>query len=99
MSVDELMWVISDALGCARRPALLDDQCDYCSLHGDDWPCEEPHRIALALAPLVEAREREARAEAWDDGFNAATDVVPEDVWFGPWSRTRNPYRDEESDA
>ena len=51
------------------------------------------------IAPLIEARVREARAEAWAGGFNAATDVVPEDVWFGSWSRTRNPYRDEESNA
>lgn len=36
---------------------------------------------------------RKARAEAWDEGHDAATDAAPEDVWFGAWSFTTNPYR------
>ena len=87
----------------------------HCETHDEPWPCSPAKACAsflmtcefpdvreallAAVAPLIEALVREAQAEAWADGFNAATDAVPEDVWFGSWSYTRNPYRDEESDA
>jgi hypothetical protein len=50
--------------------------------------------LAAALAPVIEARVREARADAWDEGFQAATDETP--TGYAPgWSDEDNPYRGE----
>lgn len=63
------------------------------------WPecCRDTYSLAIeevaaALAPVIEARVREARADAWDEGFQAATDETP--TGYAPgWSDEDNPYR------
>jgi hypothetical protein len=53
------------------------------------WQPTQPH-----WDPAVCELIREAQAAAWDEGHDAATSAAPEDVWFGAWSHTHNPYRD-----
>ena len=99
--MDELTRAIVEALGC---DVTMDDEGDYyCSEHGDylhhTGQCLEPLRIAAAIAPLVEAQVRDARAEAWDETAEEAYGWG----WLHDWALTdvkeRNPYRDEESNA
>lgn len=57
----------------------------------------EPH--------IMEARERQAaefdrwlaevKADAWDEGHDAATDEAPDGVWPDAWIDAHNPYRQE----
>ena len=80
--MDDLTRAIVEALGCA---ATLNDDGDYrCAEHGD-WidefeRCPEGTRIAAALAPVIEARVREARADALTDAADAWTQ--------GAWAST-----------
>ena len=73
--MDEWTRAIAEALGCERvnerdswagRP--------YCAEHGYLWlsdtdTCPTTERIAAALAPLIEARVREARAQGSADAY------------------------------
>lgn len=36
-----------------------------------------------------------AKAEAWDEGWEAAVDEAPGDIWFDEWTHDANPYRTE----
>ena len=44
---------------------------------------------ADAIMPLI----RRIQAEAWDAGFEKATDLTGEDFWSDTWSDDHNPYR------
>lgn len=35
------------------------------------------------------------KAEAWDEGHDAATDAAPDGVWPDAWIGAHNPYRQE----
>ena len=63
--MDDLTSVIAEALGCEREPPGKGHRCeDYCRKHFTPWLiCERrSSRVAAALAPLIEARLREAQA-------------------------------------
>lgn len=72
--MDELTRVIAEALGCEDRSDAKGDY--YCREHGEyldhNGRCPEATRIAAALAPLIEAREREARADLAKPGDPSA---------------------------
>ena len=78
---DDLTRAIAEALGC---DVTMDDEGGYyCSEHGEyldhTGQCLEADRIAAALTPLIEARVREARADAleWAADQPPATDPTP----------------------
>lgn len=80
-----LMDAIAEALGCERREASFGV---YCGTHMYRRLAEcdtQADAIAAALAPLIEARVREARAEAWDEGYRLD--------WTGGVKHI-NPYRE-----
>lgn len=69
---DDLTRAIAEALGCQpypRRSVPKDGPLLYCRTHdgtqdqSEGWPCADVTNVAAALAPLIEARVREARAE------------------------------------
>ena len=79
---DDLTKAIAEALGCEVVRAEIGRPfwCEQHAAWSDDGTCPEATRIAAALAPLIEARAREARAEAlsrvadkwqWGDWANA----------------------------
>lgn len=79
---DALTRAIAEALGCEPvRYGENDDGSTFyiCDEHGVDWPCDGVKGVAAALAPLIEARVREARAEALtevaDSLYVSATNV------------------------
>lgn len=49
--------------------------------------------LADALLPLLARIDREARGEAWDEGFNAGFQIGGEAARREPCSRLFNPYR------
>lgn len=56
--------------------------------------CDEiAERILRALAPARAAERQETARAAWDEGFFAATEAAPPDVWHGAWDDAPNPYR------
>ena len=60
---------------------------------GDDYVDDEVKRWAdeLLASPVI----RRIQAEAWDEGFEKATDLTGEDFWSDTWSDDHNPYRGE----
>lgn len=87
---DELTRAIAEALGCVRREASFGVYCATHMYRRLDECDAQAASIAAALAPLIEARAREARADAWDEGYrrgtlDATSDLEPAD----------NPYREE----
>lgn len=61
----------------------------------------ESHRVSEAWRTMSRLRDtlvryaadsRTARAEAWDEGHEAAIDQAGEQ-WFAAWSEDTNPYR------
>lgn len=57
-----------------------------------DWASTDVHdeHVAAALMLLLERREREAAARAWDEGYRTCADDAGGDRW---WAETPNPYR------
>lgn len=110
---DDLTRAIAEALGCVayHQPRWADgtEGKSWCLTHRKPpvqnvWPCPETERIAAALAPLIEARVREARAEslkaaadAWTQGAWASTprhkdrvaDRMAASQYAGDWLRER----------
>lgn len=83
---DDLTGAIAEALGC---DVTMDDEGDYyCSEHGDylhhSGQCLESERIAAALAPAIEARVREARAEELEDAARSIQINNWVDIFRGP---------------
>lgn len=80
--MDDLTRALAEALGCEDRSDAKGDY--YCREHGEyldhNGRCPEATRIAAALAPLIEARVREARADALTDAADAWTQ--------GAWAST-----------
>lgn len=63
----------------------------------DDEPygicyCPTDDQIRVILAAV----DSDIRAQGWATGFYAATDSVPDDVWFDEWTDLNNPYLTEE---
>ena len=52
---------------------------------------------AAAVLPLIAAEVRKAQAEAWDEGWEAAIDQAPGDVWFDEWHYQTIPYPEQEN--
>lgn len=63
---DELTRAITEALGCEESSFY---GVGVCVAHGPGWPCRKAEDVAAALAPLIEARVREARAEGAADAY------------------------------
>ena len=72
MATDPLTFA-QEALGCARTPRRSVEPLGYCRTHDScHWPCPE----AVRVAALIEARDREVRADAQA----AALDEVAEEI-------------------
>jgi hypothetical protein len=61
--MSDLTRAIAEAIHCEKVDEPKSEPDPYCMEHGEPWPCPEPERIAAALAPLIEARVRKARAD------------------------------------
>ena len=86
--MSDLTRAIAEALGCqpyARRSVPKDGPLLYCRTHdgthdqSEGWPCADVTKTAAALAPLIEARVREARAEGAAGALTAFAHEVDSD--------------------
>ena len=76
---DDLRAAVEEALGC-ERDEFIDQEGGrhpFCNEHGftTGWPCPQAEEVAAAVAPLIEARVREAYREGACD--TAATNWTP----------------------
>ena len=66
------------ALGCARTPRRSVEPLGYCRTHDScHWPCPE----AVRVAALIEARDREIRADECEQAAESLGDLI---IRFAP---------------
>ena len=91
--MDDLTRAVAEEL---RKSKALQAAMAFGVPEGANLTCLEA--IADDIAPLIEARVREARADAWDEGHAIGAHDQANLALFNI-KPTPNPYRDEESNA
>ena len=62
--------------------------------HGWEESVRPLDHVADALLPVIHAERDKARAEAWDEGFNAGFEVGGQAAKREPTTRHSNPYQE-----